>query len=103
MEGERLPKITLTKTSEESSYKEKEEVIHFTLVAENTGNVTLYGVEIEDLLPDLYDVSFAIRNKEAETIASPAVNGEAVLLPGEALVMKASYGVSQKMWIKESF
>ena len=96
MEGECLPEITLIKTSEESSYKEKDEVIHFTLVAENTGNVTLYGVEIKDLLPDLYDVSFVIRNKEGKTIESPAVNGEAVLLPGEALMMKASYGVTQK-------
>jgi len=96
VEGECLPEITLIKTSEESSYKEKDEVIHFTLVAENTGNVTLYGVEIKDLLPDLYDVSFVIRNKEGKTIESPAVNGEAVLLPGEALMMKASYGVTQK-------
>ncbi|SFN57958.1 DUF7507 domain-containing protein [Proteiniclasticum ruminis] len=96
VEGELLPEITLTKTSEESSFKEKEEVLHFTLVAENTGNVTLYGVEIEDLLPDLFDVSFTLRNKEGETLGSSPVNGEVMLLPGEALIMKASYRVTQK-------
>jgi uncharacterized repeat protein (TIGR01451 family) len=48
------PAITLTKTAAESTYAAVGDIIHYTLVAKNTGNVTLHDVSITDpLLPVL--------------------------------------------------
>ena len=47
------PNITLTKTADVIAYQQKGEIITYTFVAENTGNLTLYDVVIADPLPGL--------------------------------------------------
>ena len=74
------PHISLTKTAAESSYDAVNDVIHYTLVATNDGNVTLYNVTITD--PKLGTLAF--------TPSAPAT-----LAPGATLTATGSHTVTQ--------
>jgi uncharacterized repeat protein (TIGR01451 family) len=42
------PEIDITKTVQESSYSSVGNMLHYTLIVRNTGNVTLTGISVED-------------------------------------------------------
>lgn len=74
------PDITLTKIAAEEDYDEVGDVIHYTLEAKNTGNVSLHGVSITD--PLLGELSFSL--------ASPAF-----LFPCQTLTATGTHTVTQ--------
>ncbi|WP_143571037.1 DUF11 domain-containing protein [Tessaracoccus sp. ZS01] len=80
--GDKLPLIDLVKTADVESYDEVGDVITYTFVSTNTGNVTLTGVTITDPLPDLSDLT-----------CDPAQ--PATLAPGESMECTATYEVTQ--------
>ncbi|WP_449283021.1 DUF7507 domain-containing protein [Leucobacter sp.] len=77
------PSIALTKSSELRGPAAVGSVIEYTLVATNTGNVTLTAVEIIDELRGLSELSYAW----------PGSAG--VLAPGQSATAKATYTVTQ--------
>ncbi|GAA4894385.1 hypothetical protein GCM10025789_09570 [Tessaracoccus lubricantis] len=76
--GEQLPAIELVKTADRAEYAEVGEIITYTLVATNTGNVTLTDVVIDD---ERFDVEDALC---AESLA-----------PGEECAIELKYEVTQ--------
>lgn len=74
------PDITLTKIAEEADYDEVGDVIHYTMEATNTGNVTLHDVTISD--PLLSDLVFS-----PESLC--------FLCPGQTLTATGTYTVTQ--------
>ena len=76
------PKIILTKTADVDVYQQKDEIITYTFVAENTGNLTLYDVKIADPLPGL-------------TVLNCSVAMPATLSPGSTMTCTATYQVKQ--------
>ena len=74
------PHISLTKDAAESSYDAVNDVIHYTLVATNDGNVTLHNVTITD--PKLGTLTF--------TPSAPAT-----LAPGATLTATGSHTITQ--------
>ena len=71
------PDITITKDARESSFSSVDQVIHYTIIVRNTGNVTLTNIEVIDPLTGLN-----------ETISS--------LDPGEEETFTTSYTVDQR-------
>nr|WP_304650995.1 SpaA isopeptide-forming pilin-related protein [Tessaracoccus sp. ZS01] len=80
--GERFPAISLTKEADLESYDAVGDVITYTFVATNTGNVTLTDVTIEDPLPGLSDLTC--------TPAQPTT-----LAPQASMTCAATYSVTQ--------
>ncbi|MBB1482898.1 DUF11 domain-containing protein [Tessaracoccus sp. MC1865] len=80
--GDKLPLIDLVKTADVESYDEVGDVITYTFVSTNTGNVTLTDVTITDPLPGLSDLT-----------CDPAQ--PATLAPGESMECTATYEVTQ--------
>nr|WP_255433562.1 choice-of-anchor K domain-containing protein [Tessaracoccus sp. MC1865] len=76
------PAILLVKTADVESYDAVGDVITYTFVATNTGNVTLTNVTITDPLPNLSDLTCVP--------AQPTT-----LAPGESLECSAIYTVTQ--------
>ncbi|MEZ4663483.1 MAG: hypothetical protein R2911_38565 [Caldilineaceae bacterium] len=74
------PALSLTKSVQESSYDSPGDVLHYTLVARNDGNVTLANVTIDD----------AKLSALSCTPAQPAT-----LTPGQALTCTGAYTVTQ--------
>jgi uncharacterized repeat protein (TIGR01451 family) len=52
--GAQNPELSIDKIATEDSFNEVGDVIHYTVIAENTGNVTLYGVVVTD--PNVLDL-----------------------------------------------
>ena len=77
------PNIKLTKTADVDVYQQKDQIITYTFVAENTGNLTLYDVMITDPLPGL-----SVLNCSA---AMPAT-----LSPDATITCMATYQVTQE-------
>ncbi|MCO6464567.1 MAG: DUF11 domain-containing protein, partial [Saprospiraceae bacterium] len=77
------PSIHLTKTVSTGNYGVGD-VVSYTFVATNTGNVTLTNVVISDILPGLSPISYSW----------PGTPG--VLLPGETVNASATYTVKQQ-------
>ena len=75
-------KIELIKTANPETFTAIDEVIAYTFVAENTGDVTLTDVEITDPMSGLYDWNC--------DLADPVT-----LLPGEVLTCTANYKTGQ--------
>ena len=71
------PRIEITKTATESNYTSAGEVIHYTLVVSNTGNVTLTGVTVTDPIAN---------------VSCPGVIG--TLDPGEVVTCSATHTVT---------
>src|SRR5262249_5520816 len=79
--GSQTPLIQLTKTATETSYSAVGNVIHYLLVAKNTGNVTLNNVQISDpLLKTL-------------TSCTPALGS--TLAPNATMTCSGSYTITQ--------
>ena len=76
------PKIKLTKTADVDVYQQKDQIITYTFVAENTGNLTLYDVKIADPLPGL-------------SVLDCSVAMPATLSPGSTMTCTATYQVKQ--------
>lgn len=78
----RVPGITLTKTAQ-GDLAQAGDIVTFTLVAKNTGNVTLTDVTFTDALPGLsaIDITWA--------------GGNGVLLPDESATATATYRLLQ--------
>ena len=76
------PEITLTKTPNKTSYSTIGEVVVYTFVAENTGNVTLTNVTITDPLSGL-----------SALVCDPT--GTVNLAPGAKLTCTATYTIDQ--------
>ena len=78
--GGPTPALSLTKVPTETSYNAVGQIIHYTLVATNTGNVTLTNVKIAD--PKLGTLDFGS--------ATPPV----ILRPGESLTATGTHTVT---------
>jgi LPXTG-site transpeptidase (sortase) family protein len=76
------PNIILTKTADVEVYQQKDEIITYKFVAENTGNLTLYDVMITDPLPGL-------------SVLDCSASMPATLTPGSKLTCTATYQVKQ--------
>ena len=74
------PDMSLEKTAAESSYAAVGDLLHFTVTAKNTGNVTLTSVSIQD--SQLTDLS---------CLVTQPVD----LAPGESLICSGTYAVTQ--------
>lgn len=77
------PEITLTKTAAESTYVAAGQPISYTFVLQNTGDVTLTGVEITDPLPGISAIVYTW----------PGTPG--TLNPGQQATATATYSVTQ--------
>ena len=73
--------LALSKTVAESSYASAGDVLHFTITAENTGDVTLTGVVVSDRAPGDGDFT-------------TTCGGVSTLSPGEVTVCRAGYTVT---------
>ncbi|MFD0865649.1 beta strand repeat-containing protein, partial [Tessaracoccus lubricantis] len=80
--GDEFPAISLTKTADVASYDSVGDVITYSFVATNTGNVTLSNVTITDPLPGLSSLTC--------DLTVPAT-----LDPGAQLTCSATYSVTQ--------
>ncbi|MEZ4714191.1 MAG: hypothetical protein R3A44_43815 [Caldilineaceae bacterium] len=74
------PELSLSKSAQESSYNAVNQVLHYTLIAANSGNVTLSNVQISD--PQV-------------TITSCTPNQPATLTPGQTLTCSGEYTITQ--------
>lgn len=108
VEGRYQPEITLEKQAsvmvnltqskesigEENIIEEVGEWIAYSIIATNTGNITLHMVEITDDKTGLVEVTYYLLNSDNEVIRL-TTNGETTLKPGEKLLMSAKYQVTQ--------
>jgi uncharacterized repeat protein (TIGR01451 family) len=78
--GSGNPDLTITKDATETAYSNVGDVIHYTIVATNSGNVTLHGVVVTD--PNVTDL-----------VCDPATPVD--LAPGESITCSASHTVTQ--------
>ncbi|WP_035456984.1 DUF7507 domain-containing protein, partial [Algoriphagus terrigena] len=78
------PSWTLSKTANQSEYTNAGDVLDYTIVVENTGNVSINNVNVTD--------SQAI---SGPTYSSGDANGDSRLSPGESWSYTASYTVTQ--------
>ncbi|MEZ4663482.1 MAG: hypothetical protein R2911_38560 [Caldilineaceae bacterium] len=74
------PALRLTKRAQESSYNVVDQVLHYTLVVTNSGNVSLNAVQISD---------------PQAAITSCAPNQPTTLAPGQALTCHSEYAITQ--------
>ncbi|WP_017791926.1 DUF7507 domain-containing protein [Leucobacter salsicius] len=79
------PSITLVKTSELAGDAKAGDLVEFTFVATNDGDLTLTGVTINDPLPNLTDLVFDWTEATAA----------GVLAPGDSVTATASYTLTQ--------
>src|SRR4029077_3262861 len=79
--GTKEPKLSITKDASPKTFSKLGEVISYTIVATNTGNVTLNNVSVEDK-PALEGFS-----------CSPAI--PATLAPGESITCKGTHKIKQ--------
>lgn len=86
------PGITLEKTSDKPIVSAVDELITYTLIAENTGNVTLTDVMITDDKVKLDTAKFSI---EGQDLPSGVTNGSITLEPGQKLTAIVEYKVTQ--------
>ncbi|MBG0786962.1 MAG: THxN family PEP-CTERM protein [Anaerolineaceae bacterium] len=77
------PNIKLTKTADVDAYQQKDQIITYTFVAENSGNLTLYDVMIADPLPGL-------------SVLDCSAPLPATLTPGSSVTCTATYQVTQE-------
>jgi len=81
------PALNVTKDAAESSVDSAGDVIHYTIVVTNTGNLTLTGVSIDDPL---------LSNEDCDGVAgSPYVKSGFTLAPGATLTCTGTYTVTQ--------
>ena len=81
------PALNVTKDAAESSVDAAGDVIHYTIVVTNTGNVTLTGVSIDDPL---------LSNEDCDGVAgAPYVKSGFTLAPGAQLTCTGTYTVTQ--------
>jgi uncharacterized repeat protein (TIGR01451 family) len=80
-EGEQNPALEIEKIATEQSYNEIGDVIHYTITATNSGNVTLHGVEVID--PNVGDLLCTPDNPAAD------------LAPGDSIVCTATHTITQ--------
>jgi uncharacterized repeat protein (TIGR01451 family) len=80
-EGEQNPALEIEKLATEQSYDEIGDVIHYTITATNSGNVTLHGVEVTD--PNVSDLLCTPDNPVAD------------LAPGDSIVCTATHTITQ--------
>ncbi|WP_052193535.1 DUF7507 domain-containing protein [Microbacterium sp. ZOR0019] len=79
------PQLILDKTADDSAVQDPAQpgdVITYTFTATNTGNVTLTGVEVTDVLPGLSSLAYDW----------PGADG--VLKPGDTVTATATYGIT---------
>lgn len=76
----------------ETHFTKVGDIIEYTVVATNTGDIELMNVEITDEKEGLYDINFYIEHVDG-TKTQQVKNGEARLLPNEKLVMVSLYRV----------
>jgi hypothetical protein len=74
------PKLSITKVATESGFSAKDEVIHYTIVATNSGNVTLSAVTVTD--------------SQVSDLACTPTNGSS-LAPGASMTCTASHTITQ--------
>ena len=79
------PGLSIVKTDDHEGEARVGEVVTYTIVATNTGNVTLTGVAVTDELPGL----------SGRSTDWSGASGEGVLAPGESVVVTASYTLTQ--------
>ena len=79
--GEQNPDLSITKEATEQSFDSVGDVIHYTIVATNTGNVTLHGVDVTD--PNVTDLDC--------TPVTPVTD----LAPGDTITCTASHTITQ--------
>ncbi len=109
IEGESNPSISVVKeavihdingikTSEDSdvNYASLDEWVVYTIVATNSGNITLHNVEIVDDRDDLIDVSYVVKDEQDNIIETDVVNGQVSLDPNHSLVMVARLNITQQ-------
>ena len=83
------PTISFTKTVAETDYAKIDDVLHYTLTATNTGNVTLHDVVISDNLL-LSGLTYTLNGNAA----IPGALGF-ILQPGDVLVASGSHTITQ--------
>lgn len=81
---EGVPGITLSKSSVLDGAGAAGDEVTYTFVVENTGNITLSGVAIDDAMTGLSDIEFG--NWPAD---------EGILAPGETVTATATYALTQ--------
>ncbi len=79
--GERNPGLEIDKIATESGYNEIGDVIHYTITATNSGNVTLHDVLVTD--PNVLDLLCTPDNPVAD------------LAPGDSIVCTATHTITQ--------
>src|SRR5258706_5378235 len=79
--GTKNPALTITKVATESGYSKLGDVIHYTIKATNTGNVTLHNVDVTD-------------SQVSNLNCTPAVP-VASLAPGASITCTASHTITQ--------
>jgi uncharacterized repeat protein (TIGR01451 family) len=80
-EGQQNPELSITKDATESGFDSVGDVIHYTITAWNSGNVTLHGVDVTD--PNVSDLEC--------TPATPVAD----LAPGASITCTASHTIDQ--------
>ena len=109
IEGESNPSISVVKeavihdingikTSEDSdvNYESLDEWVVYTIVATNSGNITLHNVEIVDDRDDLIEVSYVVKDEQDNIIKTDVINGQVSLDPHQSLVMVARLNITQQ-------
>jgi len=82
-EGEQSPELSITKTATEDSYDEIGDVIHYTITAWNSGNVTLHDVLVTD------------PNVDPAVLLCTPENPVADLEPGDSINCTATHTINQ--------
>ena len=90
------PTLTVTKTSTTADVQSVGQVVPYTFVATNTGNVTLTGVGITDTqtAPSLNTSLSAITCQSLATPTATCSGSTTTLLPGQSATFAANYTVT---------
>ena len=90
------PTLTVTKTSTTADVQSVGQVVPYTFVAKNTGNVTLTGVGITDTqtAPSLNTSLSAITCQSLATPTATCSGSTTTLLPGQSATFAANYTVT---------
>ncbi|WP_124057900.1 DUF7507 domain-containing protein [Vaginisenegalia massiliensis] len=90
------PAINLTKFVDQDVVANVGDLIDYTLIAENTGNVVLHDVTISDKKVDLKNANFEIYQADGETLVQTNVpNGNITLQPGQMVIVAVQYRTTQ--------
>jgi uncharacterized repeat protein (TIGR01451 family) len=86
-------KLTLSKSTDQTTYAAVGDVLTYSVELKNEGNVTISNAEITDNKTGLKDIGY--KHVDVNNTETSATNGAATLLPGEKLVLTAEYAVTQ--------